>query len=446
MTFAGPGANRARLRRMKTIATALLGVMAILFVVSARLRPAYPFLAWLEAFSEAALIGGLADWFAVVALFRHPGGVPLPHTAIVPHNKDRIGTQLGIFVEQNFLTASNIASRLRTLDLAGHLLRWFAVPDNVRSLFATVRGLVPRLIDAVDDAEIHAVVRRVLVRELEQADFSRAAGSLLDILTANGAHQRVLAGVLPVVAQWLDGRRAEIKRRFARRSLLTPGFVDAYIVNRFVDGIIDLIGEIARTPGHPMRRELDAYLRELAVRLNDEPEMQAQAERFKAAVLNGSELDQLVAAAWTAVRARLERIPLTAPERPATVEQSGAAGPSGIEEHSIIADQDDGERFSSRFAGVAAKVAASMLDEPAVVERLNVRICDAAESVLSRFQQQFSLLITEIVQRWDAEEISEKIESELGPDLQFIRLNGSLVGGAAGLVLHAALVVTGAAA
>ena len=443
MTFAGPGANRARLRRMKTIATALLGVMAILFVVSARLRPAYPFLAWLEAFSEAALIGGLADWFAVVALFRHPGGVPLPHTAIVPHNKDRIGTQLGIFVEQNFLTASNIASRLRTLDLAGHLLRWFAVPDNVRSLFATVRGLVPRLIDAVDDAEIHAVVRRVLVRELEQADFSRAAGSLLDILTANGAHQRVLAGVLPVVAQWLDGRRAEIKRRFARRSLLTPGFVDAYIVNRFVDGIIDLIGEIARTPGHPMRRELDAYLRELAVRLNDEPEMQAQAERFKAAVLNGSELDQLVAAAWTAVRARLERIPLTAPERPATVEQSGAAG---IEEHSIIADQDDGERFSSRFAGVAAKVAASMLDEPAVVERLNVRICDAAESVLSRFQQQFSLLITEIVQRWDAEEISEKIESELGPDLQFIRLNGSLVGGAAGLVLHAALVVTGAAA
>jgi uncharacterized membrane-anchored protein YjiN (DUF445 family) len=431
VTFAGPGANRARLRRMKTIATALLGVMAILFIVSARLRPQYPFLAWLEAFSEAALIGGLADWFAVVALFRHPGGVPLPHTAIVPHNKDRIGTQLGIFVEQNFLTPSNIAARLRALDLAAHLLRWFSVPDNVRTLFGTARALVPRLVDAVDDDEVKAVVRRVVVRELEQLDFSRAAGSLLDIVTANGAHQRVLARVLPVVAQWLDGQRPEIKRRFARRSLLTPGFVDAYIVNRFVDGMIDLIGEIARTPDHPMRREFDAYLRELAARLNDEPEMRAQAERLKAAILNGSELDRLVAAAWSALRARLERQPSTAQFPP-----------------SAAPDEDDarGERLSARFAGVAAKVARGMLDEPAVVERLNVRLCDAAESVLARFQQQFSLLITEIVQRWDADEISEKIESELGPDLQFVRLNGSLVGGAAGVVLHAALVATGAAA
>jgi uncharacterized membrane-anchored protein YjiN (DUF445 family) len=442
VTFAGPGANRARLRRMKTIATTLLGVMAILFIVSARLAPAYPVLAWLQAFSEAALIGGLADWFAVVALFRHPAGVPLPHTAIVPHNKDRIGVQLGIFVEQNFLTASNIAARLRTLGLAEHLLRWFAVADNVRTLFSTARSLVPRLVDAVDDDEVKAVVRRVVVRELEQLDFSRAAGSLLGIVTENGAHQRVFARVLPVLATWLDGQRAEIKRRFARRSLLTPGFVDAYIVNRFVDGMIDLIGEIARTPDHPMRRELDVYLRELAVRLNEEPEMQAHAERLKAAILNGSELDQLVAAAWSALRTRLEREPsASALQRAGAVQQAGAAHQSLVAEHS-----GDAERLSTRFADVAAKVARGMLEEPEVVERLNLRLCDAAESVLARFQQQFSLLITEVVQRWDAEEISEKIESELGPDLQFIRLNGSLVGGAAGVVLHAVLLATGAAA
>jgi uncharacterized membrane-anchored protein YjiN (DUF445 family) len=400
---------------MKTIATTLLGVMAILFAVSARLKPAYPLLAWVEAFSEAALIGGLADWFAVVALFRHPGGIPFPHTAIVPHNKDRIGVQLGIFIEQNFLTPSNIATRLRELDLGRQLLGWFAVSDNWRALFATARALVPRLFDAVDDAEVRTVIRRVVAEEVEQLDLARAGASVLAIVTADGAHQRILARVLPVVARWLDGQRAEIKRRFATRSLLTPGFVDAYIVNRFVDGMIDLIGEVANTPDHPMRRQFDAYLRELVARLRDDPEMEAQAERLKAAVVRGSELDELVAAGWNALRTRLEREPAD-PDHPAI----------------------------SRFSGIAAKIAASMLDEPAVVERLNVRICDAVEAVLGRFQQQFSLLITEIVQRWDAEMITEKIETELGPDLQFIRLNGSLVGGAAGVVLHAALVVTGA--
>ena len=417
MTFAaGADDKRARLRRMKTIATALLGVMAIVFAISSRLKPAYPILAWVEAFSEAALIGGLADWFAVVALFRHPGGLRLPHTAIVPHNKDRIGVQLGIFVEQNFLTPTIIASKLRELDLAGYLLRWFAVPANCAALFANTRAIVPRLVDAVDDAEIRAVVGKVLAEEVERLDLSRAAGAVLEIATVDGAHQRVLARILPVVAAWLNGQRPEIKRRFAKRSLLTPGFVDTYIVNRFVDGMIDLVDEIARTPEHPMRLQFDAYVRELVVRLRDDAEMHEQAERIKASILHGSELDGLVAAAWNTLKARLEHPPS---------QSSAAVGP--------------------RFADVAARIARNMLDEPAIVERLNLRLCDVAESLLARFQQQFSLLITEVVQRWDADVVTEKIETELGPDLQFIRLNGSLVGGAAGVVLHAALVVTGAA-
>jgi uncharacterized membrane-anchored protein YjiN (DUF445 family) len=413
---AGAGPKRARLRQMKTIATGLLAVMAVVFAIASLLKPAHHWLGWVQAFSEAALIGGLADWFAVVALFRHPGGVPLPHTAIVPNNKDRIGTQLGIFVEQNFLTPTLIASKLRELDLAGYVLRWFAVARNCAALFANVRALVPQLLDAVDDTEIRAVVRKVVADEVAQLDLSRAAGNVLEIVTADGAHQRVLARILPVVAGFLDGQRAEIKRRFAKRSLLTPGFVDAYIVNRFVDGMVDLVDEIARTPEHPMRRDFDAYVRDFVVRLRDDPEMQTQAERLKSAILQGSELDQLVAAGWSALRARLELAPSGSPES------------AGL-----------------RFAEIAARIAREMLDDPALVERLNVRLCDVAESVLARFQQQFSLLITEIVQRWDADEISQKIETELGPDLQFIRLNGSLVGGAAGVMLHAALVVSGAA-
>jgi uncharacterized membrane-anchored protein YjiN (DUF445 family) len=187
-------------------------------------------------------------------------------------------------------------------------------------------------------------------------------------------------------------------------------------VNRFVDGMIDLVDEVAHDPQHPMRREFDAYVQQFVVRLNDDPEMQAQAERVKSAILQGNELDQLVAVAWKALKSRLEL-----PPQP-------SFAPPGL-----------------HFADVVARIAWGMLDEPAVVERLNTRLCDIAESVLARFQQQFSSLITEIVQRWDADVITEKIETELGPDLQFIRLNGSLVGGAAGVVLHAALVMTGAA-
>jgi len=290
------------------------------------------------------------------------------------------------------------------------------VPANCRALFANVRDLVPRLFDAVDDDEVRALLRRVVAGELERVDLSRATGSLLGILTTGDAHQRVLARILPVIAGWLNGRRAEIKRRFAKRSLLTPGFVDAYIVNRFVDGMIDLIDEIAHDPNHPMRRELDVYVAETIARLNDDPVMQAQVERFKLAILEGPELDRLVATGWSALKTRLALAPAPSP------------APAGL-----------------RFADIAARMAANVLDEQAVVERLNARLCDVAESVLARFQQQFSTLITDIVQRWDADVITEKIETELGPDLQFIRLNGSLVGGLAGVALHAALVVTGAA-
>ncbi len=398
---------------MQTIATALLAVMAIVFALSARFKTAYPFLAWVEAFGEAALIGGLADWFAVVALFRHPGGIPFPRTAIVANNKNRIGAELGVFVEENFLTPSNIAARLRELDLAGHLLRWLAVPANCRSIFVTFRALTPRLIDAVDDEEIEAVIRRVAAEEIARLDLARTGADILAIVTADKLHQRVLERILPVVAAWLDGQRDEIKRRFGKQSLLTPGWLDAYVVNRFVDGMVELVDEIAKTPSHPMRLAFDAYVEELTMRLRDDPAMAQSAERLKAKIVDGSELDGLVTIAWDAVKSRLEHVPAALGDAP-------------------------GE---TRLSGIAARVAQGLLDEPAVVARLNVKLSDGAEAVLMQFRRQFSLLISEIVQKWDTAEVTEKIELELGPDLQFIRVNGSIVGGAAGLALHAALVL-----
>jgi uncharacterized membrane-anchored protein YjiN (DUF445 family) len=408
--------KRARLQRMRTIATTLLGVMAIVFALSAHFKPEFAWLAWIEAFSEAALIGGLADWFAVVALFRHPGGIPFPHTAIVATNKDRIGAQLGVFVEENFLTPSNIASRLRELDLAGHLLRWLSVTENTRTLFATFRTLTPRLVDAVDDAEIERVIRRVIVEEIERLDLAHTGADLLAIVTADALHQRLLERLLPVLAQFLSGQRPEIKRRFAKQSVFTPGWFDAMMVNRFVDGMVDLMEEIASTPDHPMRVAFDGYVRALTTRLREDPDLAIKAEQVKTAIVTGSHIDELVTIGWNTIKARLVRLP------------SAPAAPQ-----------------EARFSAIAARIAQELVAEPAIVARMNDKICDVVETVLGQFRQQFSRLITEIVQRWDAAMVTDKIELEIGPDLQFVRLNGSIVGGCAGLVLHAALIAAGAA-
>ncbi len=407
--------RRAKLRRMKTIATGLLAVMGVVFVLSARFAARVPGLAWLEAFSEAALVGGLADWFAVVALFRHPGGLPLPHTAIVPRNKDRIGSQMGRFVEDNFLTPSAIAQRLRALDLAGHLLRWLAEPANGRALAAGVRGLTPRLLEAAADDELGAVVRRVAEAELERADLARAAAELLAVVGAGDLHQRLLDRALPLVAGWLDGQRRTIKARFAKRSLLTPGWLDSYIVNGFVDGAIDLIGEVARNPDHELRAELDGYLRAAAERLRTDPELEAKAERLKAALLHSRTADGLAGLGWKALRGRF-------------------GGPP-----------DEAASGAARTGEIVSHLARGLLAEPALVARLSDRLADGAEQLLGRFRQQFAGLIEDVVQRWDGATIADKVEVELGPDLQFVRLNGSLVGGSAGVVLHALLVVAGTA-
>lgn len=409
----GDEQKRYRLRRIKLIATALLPVMAALFAISARLKTAYPALAWLEAFSEAALVGGLADWFAVVALFRHPAGLPLPHTAIVPNNKDRIGTQLGLFVEANFLTPSNITAKLGELDLATPVLGWFARPANTRRLIAVVREYLPRLVDAVDEPEIERLIGRVVSEEIDRLDFATLAAAALRMLSREGRHQRFLDEALRAIAAWLGGNRTEIKARFGRRSTLTPPWVDAYIVNRFVDGIIDLIDEISRTPSHEMRVAFDEYLDRLIAQFDSDPELRRKAGEVKASVLRGRELGDVVSKLWRAIKARL----------------------TGLSD----APDTDTEAW---LAATVAKVARGVLQDPALVTRLNANVRTIIEAGLSRFQHHFATLIEDVVHRWDAKFVTEKVELELGPDLQFIRLNGTFIGGLAGVALHAGLVLT----
>jgi uncharacterized membrane-anchored protein YjiN (DUF445 family) len=405
--------KRGKLLRIKLIATSLLPVMAVLFILSAHYQAQFPALTWLEAFAEAALVGGLADWFAIVALFRHPGGLPLPHTAIIPKNKDRIGAQLGEFVEQNFLTPENILAKLRESDLAPRVVGWFAEPQNARRLIVAARVEMPRVIQAVDDPEIEAAIGRVLSGEIERLDLTRIASRLAATLTRDGRHQRFLDETLPTVSAWLNEQRPQIKLLFGRRAALVPQWVHAYIIDRFVDGIVDKIDEIARTPDHPLRGAFDVYVRRFISALETDPDIARDVEEVRAQFLRSRTVAAAVKSVWRTIKLRLRA--------------------------SAKADELESDAWIARLV---TRVAGEILVDRALLDRLNENVLAALEAGLERSQNQFAALIEEIVRKWDTELVTDKVELELGPDLQFIRLNGTFIGGLAGIVLHALLLLS----
>jgi uncharacterized membrane-anchored protein YjiN (DUF445 family) len=404
--------KRGNLLRIKLIATGLLPVMAALFVVSARYKTDFPALAWLEAFAEAALVGGLADWFAVVALFRHPGGLPLPHTAIIPNNKDRIGRQLGEFVEQNFLTPENIMAKLRGVDFAGGVVGWFADMERAQRLVAAVRTELPRLISAVDEPEMQRAIVRVMIGEIERWDLARLAAWLLTMLTRAGRHQRFLDEMLPVVTRWMSENRKEMKLRFRRQSFLKLPLVDSYVVERMIDAVIDLLDEVGRTPDHEMRASFDRYVWGLVGSLKSDPEVTRKLDDVRAQILRSRVIGITVSAVWRTIKARLSS--------------------------SSRASECESDAWIARFV---AQLAKDLLADRPLLDRLNANVLALVEAALKQSPNQFAALIEEIVRRWDTQLVTEKVELELGPDLQFIRLNGTFIGGLAGVALHAGLVL-----
>jgi uncharacterized membrane-anchored protein YjiN (DUF445 family) len=406
--------QRGRLRRMRLLATLLLVAMAVVLVGAVAFKPAYPWLAWVEAFAEAAVVGAVADWFAVVALFRHPLGLPIPHTAIVPRNKDRIGDALGKFVEQNFLTPENILAKLAELDPAGHGAAWLAEPAHSRQVAGALREFLPRVLDAFDDAAIEQLIADTVASRIESIDLAKASGGILAVITAGDRHQAVLDQVLERLGFWLDLNRSLIKQKFSEQSSFTPRFVDTYIVNKFVDGIIDMIGEVAYTPDHELRLSFDLALHEFIARLRFEPAFQAKAEALKREVLQGLDIGRFVGTIWHAIKRQLLA--------------DAAADDSVIE---------------AQLAAALQRLAAQIQADRALADRVNGAVSTVVAAGLDRFGHQVSALIEEVVRRWDARDVTRKIEFEVGSDLQFIRLNGTIVGGTVGLLLQAGLVLLG---
>jgi uncharacterized membrane-anchored protein YjiN (DUF445 family) len=364
---------------------------------------------YVRAAAEAAMVGGLADWFAVTALFRHPLGLPIPHTAVIPERKDQFGLTLGEFVQRNFLSSETIGERVRTARVAERAAAWLADPRHAEDVAARVADAAAWGIDLVEDDDVHVALESVLRRQAEATNLAPLAGRALRALTATDRHQEVLGAAFTALDHFLEDNRETLRTRYHRESpWWIPGAVDDRIFDRLVDGARHVLGEVAADPDHELRKELDRRLRDLADQLEHSPELRERGEQLKAELLDSPQVRAWTRSVWEDAKAAL---------------RDQAHDP----------DSEVRRRLAATVAGVGRR-----LQEDAALRTAVEGVAErGARYVAEHFHDEITGLVTSTVERWDANETSSKLELLLGRDLQFIRINGTVVGGVAGLAIHA---------
>jgi uncharacterized membrane-anchored protein YjiN (DUF445 family) len=400
--------RRAQLARMRSIATLLLLAVLALLAVSAYWAQDYPALIWLRSFAEAATAGAIADWFAVVALFRRPLGLPVPHTAIIPRNKDRIGRSLGQFVERNFLTPENIVRRLAQAGFARRFAAWLSQPANAEKAAGHVCEAIPPLLSALEDEDMRRLIERSVTPMLERVDAAHLAARILGLFTAEQRHQKLLDAALRATERWVVGNRELLVEKFGEISRYTPQFIDRYIVDRLVAGLIDVLHQVAADPAHELRTKFDAAAAQFTHDLQHSPKYREQAELLKQDVLGHLKSQQYYRSLWRAGREQIAR--------------------DLSREQSVI---------RAHLAQALLAFGAGLSKDEPLQRKMDGWLERAVKTVAVRNRHEISLLIEEIVRGWDARDMAEKAELQIGSDLQYIRINGMVVGGLVGLVLHA---------
>ena len=405
-----PGRERAQRRalaRMRAVATGLLLAMAAVFVLATHYGDLHPALPFVRAFAEAAMIGALADWFAVTALFRHPLGLPIPHTAIVPRNQARIGEGLGAFVADNFLDPDLVAAKVASLDPGGRVLRWLDDPVRRAEIAARVVALVPDLLAALDDEEIADFIERNLAARLRALGLAPLAGEILSLLIAGGHHRALvdegLAGLRRVLGRHRDLVAEKVR---AQSPWWLPRAIDAGIAQRVVAGIDEMLEELA-DPLSSARARLEDALASLADDLRHDPDVRARGEEWLAQIVANPVVGRYFRDLAAALRARIL----------ADVTRPGSAIGRHVED-------------------ALAVFARTMAEDDSVRARLDTWLVASARHVAETRRRDIGVWIAGVVARWDARTATDKLELEVGRDLQFIRINGTLVGGLIGLGLH----------
>ncbi|MDU0346608.1 DUF445 domain-containing protein [Microbacterium sp. KSW2-29] len=399
--------RRRALRVMKGVALGALLAMALVFAVSFSLQREVEWLQYVRAAAEGGMVGALADWFAVTALFRHPLGLPIPHTAIIPRRKDEIGRQLGEFVETNFLEGDVVRTKLESTPLSARAGAWLADPAHADRVAAEGATLATSVLTALDDDDVQGLIEDLAREHLLSPDWGPSIGGWLQRVVGSGAHHGAVDLALDNIAVWLANNRDTFQGLVSRR---LPSWVPS-MAARLVDDTVyreavQFVDAVRADPRHQARGAIDGYLARLADNLQHDPATMVRLEEAKAAVFDSPRVRQLAADAWNTAKAGLLR---------------------------SLADPDSALR--RRASAALAEVGERLQHDETLQKRVDGWVTDAAVFVVGRYRHDIASIITDTVERWDAEETTEKIELMVGRDLQYIRLNGTIVGALAGVVI-----------
>ena len=399
--------QQAQLTKMRRLATSLLILMAVVFVGARILQPSYSFMSFVGAFAEAAMVGALADWFAVTALFRHPLGIPIPHTAIIPRNKDRIGESVGNFLEHNFMTPEVLGEELKQVDFAGAAAAWLAIPENSRAVSAQVVSGIPALFRMVEDKDVASFMQTAITAALKNMKFAPLAVEILSVLMADKRHQLLFDHFLRFAGKALEQNKSFIRQKIHERSpRWVPKMIDEKFFENFLDELRRILHEM-KDENSAWRNRFELSSQELIEKLKTSPGYEEKIGVAVSEILGHPLFRDYTDHVWDDLKQRLVADAVSDNSR--TVEQLDLA----IHTFSVALVQDI-----------------------VVQQKLNQWIREFATEMISNRREAIADLIKRVIRKWDAETVSRKFELYVGKDLQYIRINGTLVGGMVGLVLH----------
>jgi uncharacterized membrane-anchored protein YjiN (DUF445 family) len=404
--------RESELARMRIIATGLLCLMAILFVIGSRLEnELHSHWGFLRAFAEAGMVGGLADWFAVTALFRHPLGIPIPHTAIIPNNKIRIATTLAAFLRSNFLTTKVVARRVRNMDVAGAIGRFLLHPSGGEGRMRMgASRMFGDMVESLDDERMGKMVKTALKVQLQKLDIAPLLGQMLNAMMKEKRHVAVLDSIIKWSAKTLEANDHMIHQMVEQRANAVMRWtgLDEKLANALVNGLQKMLAEMAADPDHPLRAKGEEGLAQLAHDLIHDKKMRKRVNELKWELLENPAISNWIDSLWQQGREAL-----------------------------LKAARDPDASLAGQFGKILTDLGKRLHDDEQLKRQINRFARRAIIGITENYGDNIVALVSETIESWDESTLTDRVENAVGSDLQFIRINGTLVGGLAGIGIHA---------
>lgn len=397
--------KEVNLKKMKMVALIVLGIAVVCFFLANHYK-----IGWLKAFSEAAMVGGIADWFAVVALFKHPLGIPIPHTALIPNNKDAIGQNLGTFVSDEFLIKEKLEVKIDEFDFATKVTNWIKEKENASKIAVlVVENVIPGILKTVDDADVKNFIQQQFESKMQELNFGQWIAVGLESLSKSDKQAQLITNVLTILSAELQVNKEEIREKVKKATpWYTLGVADKKIAEGVFNGLYEFL-DMAKEPDSSIRKKINLYVLNFIEELKSSPEMQQKITSLIVEFTKKEEVQDYIGSIWQEMK------------------------------NAVIADLEKGEdsKIKENITKMIVNFGTNIQNDEVMTTKINTFIKVDVLGILLRNKKAIGDLIATSVQSWDKKEIADKLELEVGKDLQFIRINGTVVGGIVGLIIYA---------